>query len=299
MKNPDFNRYKEYADSHLTDFLPTMEDHYADRLTEAMRYSLEAGGKRLRPALLMGACEFAGGSIDSILVYACAIEYIHTYSLIHDDLPCMDDDDLRRGKPTNHAVYGEATALLAGDGLLTEAFEMMIKDALMYLDNTDELKKRVRAINEIAKGAGCTGMIAGQMADLENNNEECSRDNLEFINLNKTAKMIIGSLRAGAQLGNASAQMLSDLTDYGEAIGIAFQICDDILDISSTVEELGKPIGSDEQQGKSTYPHIYGIEESRRMLAELTQQAVAVLEPYGERADFLIDLAHELETRTK
>ena len=181
-------------------------------LYESMKYSLTAGGKRLRPALLIGACEFAGGNIQEALPYACALEYIHTYSLIHDDLPCMDDDDYRRGIPTNHKVFGEDIATLAGDGLLTTAFESMVKDMFLYFDDEMKLKRRIRAIYEIAKGAGCSGMIAGQMADVENEGKTVSKEMLDYIHINKTAAMIVAAVRAGAYLGGA---------DYETQIGRA------------------------------------------------------------------------------
>ena len=175
MKNADYQRYKKLVEEHLLDFLPEI-DHKSITVYEAMKYSLLAGGKRVRPALLLGACEFSGGNIKLALPYACAIEYIHTYSLIHDDLPSMDDDDLRRGNPTNHKVFGEAIAILAGDGLLTSAFEAMSKDLLLYFDDVSSLKKRIRAIYEIAKGSGCRGMIAGQVADIEAAEKQCSKE---------------------------------------------------------------------------------------------------------------------------
>jgi geranylgeranyl diphosphate synthase type II len=264
-----------------------------------MKYSLSSGGKRLRPSLLLAACEFAGGDVKNAIPYACAVEYIHTYSLIHDDLPSMDNDDFRRGLPTCHKVYGEAIAILTGDGLLTSAFEAMNKDMLLYLDSDLKLKRRVKASYEIAKGAGCRGMVAGQISDVEAENKQCSKEMLDYININKTAALIIASIRAGAHLGGANEKMLSDLTDYAEFLGLAFQIEDDILDIAE--DEKNENIGSadDKINIKSTYPGCYGMEESKSKLIDLTNNAIAVLEPYYDEAEFFTILANDLFARIK
>ena len=201
--NNDYLRYKEITENHLLDFIPDV-DLKSITIYEAMKYSLTAGGKRIRPALLLGACEFCGGTVSQAITYACAIEYVHTYSLIHDDLPAMDNDDLRRGVPTNHNVYGDAIAILAGDGLLTSAFEAMNKDMFLYFDDTGKLKQRIRASYEIAKGAGCRGMLAGQSADIEAECRNCSKEMLDYIHINKTAAMIISAVRAGAHLDRKS-----------------------------------------------------------------------------------------------
>ena len=264
-----------------------------------MKYSLVAGGKRLRPCLVMAACEFAGGNIQTALPYACAIEYVHTYSLIHDDLPCMDDDDYRRGRLTNHKVYGEDMATLAGDGLLTTAFEAMTKDMFLHFDNEKELKKRIRAMYDIAKGAGCSGMLAGQVADVENEGKPGSPEMLDYIHINKTAAMIIAALRAGAHIGGADDKVLADLTSYGEDLGLAFQIVDDILDIVGDAKELGKETGMDEKRGKLTYPSIYGLDASYKRVDELTEHALSVMAPYYDNAEFFNDLVQELASRTK
>ena len=189
MKNIMYYNYKDLIEEHLLDFLPEI-DHKSITLYEAMKYSLSSGGKRIRPVLMLAACDFAGGDINSALPYACAAEYIHTYSLIHDDLPAMDNDDLRRGMPTSHKVYGDAIAILAGDGLLTSAFEAMNKDMLLYLDTPELLNRRVRASYELAKGAGCRGMVAGQVADIEGEGTHCSKELLEYIHINKTAALL-------------------------------------------------------------------------------------------------------------
>ena len=224
-----YEDYKKMIDEHLLDFIPNI-DNKSISLYEAMKYSLTAGGKRIRPVLLLAACDFAGGDVREALPYACAMEYIHTYSMIHDDLPAMDNDDLRRGLPTNHKVYGEALAILAGDGLLTSAFEAMNKDLMLYFDDAEKMAKRIRAINAIAKGAGCRGMVAGQVSDIEGENNEYSNEMLEYIHINKTGALIIAAIKAGLYLGSPSKDMLSNLDIYSENIGLAYQIADDILD---------------------------------------------------------------------
>lgn len=296
--NSEFNRYREIVEKHLLDFLPEI-DQKSITVYEAMKYSLTAGGKRLRPVLLMAACEFAGGDIKNAIPYACAIEYIHTYSLIHDDMPEMDNDDLRRGIPTNHKVFGNAMALLAGDGLLSSAFEAMAKDELLYFDDPKKLNRRVRATYEIAKNAGCRGMVAGQVADIEAEGKQCSKEMLDYIHINKTAALIMGAVRAGAQLGGADTQMLNDLTNYAENLGLAFQIADDILDVIGDEKELGKKTGVDSENNKSTYPAIYGLEASRKRLHELTENAVEALADYYDNAEFFVELVKDLEVRTK
>jgi len=264
-----------------------------------MKYSLTANGKRIRPVLLLAACEFAGGEIKTAIPYACAVEYMHTYSLIHDDLPCMDDDDMRRGIPTNHIIFGEAMATLAGDGLQCSAFEAMTKDMLLYFDDPEQLKVRIKAAYEIAKGAGCRGMVAGQVADIEAENKQCSGEMLDYIHLNKTAAMIISAVRAGAHLGHANDEMLRNLTDYAENLGLAFQIADDILDICGNEEEMGKKLGADKEKNKSTYPVLYGIEQSKIHLKKLTDTAIEIMSPYYDNAEFFTKLAEELCERGK
>ena len=298
LHNKDYLRFKELVEDHLLYFLPEV-DHKSITLYESMTYSLKAGGKRLRPVQLLAACDFCGGDEKLALPYACAIEYIHTYSLIHDDLPAMDNDDLRRGMPTNHKVFGDAIAILAGDGLLTSAFEAMNKDMLLYFDNTEKLKRRIRAVYEISKGAGCRGMIAGQVADIEAENKKCTKEILDYIHLNKTAAMIKAAVRAGAHLGGADKKTLADLDDYAENIGLAFQIVDDILDISGDEEKLGKKIGSDQANQKATYPCRYGLEESKEKALELTENAKNAMEAYYDNAEFFIKLADELARRIK
>ena len=297
MKNREYRLYKKLIEEHLTDFLPKVDDNSIS-VYDAMEYSLLAGGKRLRPVLLLAACDFSGGDIMSALPYACAIEYIHTYSLIHDDLPAMDDDDLRRGKPTNHKVFGEATAILAGDGLLSSAFEAMSKDLLLYFDDPVKLKSRVRAMYEIAKGSGCKGMIAGQIADIEAEGKQCSKELLDYIHVNKTAALIIAAVKAGAHIGGASRDKLDDLVVYAENLGLAFQVADDLLDVLGDETEIGKHIDSDTKKEKITYPGLYGIPESRQKLKELTYNANSALSSYFDNAAFFTDIAEELANRT-
>ena len=211
MKDYTFNDYRKMVEDHLMDFIPDV-DHKSITLYESMKYSLMSGGKRIRPVLLLAACDFCGGNLREALPYACAIEYIHTYSLIHDDLPCMDDDDLRRGVPTNHKVYGEAVATLAGDGLQSAAYEVMSRDMLFYFDDAEALKRKVRAAYEICKGAGCRGIVAGQIADISVGDQNCSREMLDYIHLTKTSALIVAAIRAGARLGNADEDTLEDVT---------------------------------------------------------------------------------------
>ena len=298
MNDYSFDDYKRYLEEHLADLLPDI-DPKSITLYEAMKYSLQAGGKRIRPVLLLATCDFCGGRIEEALPYACAIEYIHTYTLIHDDLPCMDDDDLRRGVPTNHKVYGEAVATLAGDGLQSAAYEIMQRDTLLYLDDPEALKKRIRAAYEITKGCGCRGVVAGQIADIEAEDRSCSQEMLDFIHVNKTAAMIVAAVRAGARMGNPDPDMLENLTVYAENLGLAFQIRDDILDVIGDEAELGKKTGHDSETLKATYPALYGLEASMDRLKDLTEKAIGALAGYYDNAELFTDLARQLEVRGK
>ena len=291
-----YEDYKKIIDEHLLDFIPNI-DNNSISLYESMKYSLTAGGKRIRPVLLLAACDFAGGDIREALPYACAMEYIHTYSMIHDDLPAMDNDDLRRGLPTNHKVYGEALAILAGDGLLTSAFEAMNKDLMLYFDDAEKMAKRIRAINAIAKGAGCRGMVAGQVSDIEGESNEYSNEMLEYIHINKTGALIIAAIKAGLYLGNPSKDMLSNLDIYSENLGLAYQIADDILDEIGDPKELGKSIGSDKKQHKNTYTSLNGLDAAFARLKQLTDDALEAIAPYYDNAEFFRDLALQLKTR--
>lgn len=288
-----YEEYKQIVEEHLLDYLPSI-DQKSISLYESMKYSLSAPGKRLRPVLLLAACDFAGGDILKALPYACALEYIHTYSLIHDDLPAMDNDDLRRGLPTNHKVYGEAIAILAGDGLLTTASEVMQKDMFMYFDNTDELINRINASYVITKNAGCKGMVAGQVSDIEAEGHKCSEEMLKYIHLNKTGALILAAIQAGLYLGNADNEAFDKMSRYASNLGLAFQIRDDILDATKTTEEIGKPAGSDEDSNKSTYVSLYGLEESKKKLVSALEYAKGSINDYYDNAEFFVKLLNEL-----
>lgn len=298
MKDYTFEDYKVLVEKHLMDFIPEV-DHKSITLYEAMKYSLTAGGKRIRPVLLLAACDFCGGKVEEALPYACAIEYIHTYSLIHDDLPCMDDDDLRRGLPTNHKVYGEAMAVLAGDGLQAAAYEAMNRDMILYFDNPAELKKRIKASYEISRGSGCRGIVAGQVADMEAMDKSSSKEMVDYIHITKTSALIVAAVRAGAYLGNPDEEMLSNLTMFAESLGLAFQIRDDLLDVEGLEEEMGKKTGMDSINKKATYPSLYGLEESHARLEELTDTAIGALEQYYDNAEVFTKLAKQLAIRGK
>ncbi len=298
MMKENYDEYKAMIDDYLLDYLPHI-DTKSSSLYESMKYSLTAGGKRLRSVLLLASCEFAGGKAMDALPYACAMEYIHTYSLIHDDLPCMDDDDLRRGVPTNHKVYGEGLATLAGDGLLTTAFEVMTKDMFLHFDNLQELKRRINAAYTITKHAGVRGMVAGQVSDIEAEHRQCSNEMLEYIHLNKTGALIVASVRAGLYIGGADEDMMKNMTQYAENLGLAYQIADDILDVRGSEEELGKKTGMDARQEKITYVSLNGMAASEQKLQELTMNAVSAIEQYYDNAEFFRDLVLKLQTRTK
>jgi geranylgeranyl diphosphate synthase type II len=260
-------------------------------LHKAMRYSLFAGGKRLRPILALAAAEACGGSIDAALPHACAVECIHTYSLIHDDLPCMDDDDLRRGRPTNHKVFGEGIAVLAGDALLTIAFEILSHARPITRYNMTAL------IRELADAAGSRWLIAGQVLDLEGEGKPTSPTDLKFIHRSKTAALLTASIRLGAMSANAPAGKLQALTDFGQALGLAFQVIDDILDVTQTSEKLGKSAGKDVAAQKATYPAVFGLERSRAEAARLTQAARNAVKPFGKNSTPLLALADYLLNR--
>lgn len=263
-------------------------------LIEAMEYSINAGGKRLRPILLLEVCEMLGGNIDDALPFASAIEMIHTYSLIHDDLPAMDNDDYRRGKPTNHRVYGEGVAILAGDGLLNLAFEIMLEK--IYI-NPQLYERGIKAMHVISRASGVNGMIGGQVVDLESEGKKVNKELLNFIHLNKTSAMIEASIKAGAIIGRAGKREYRDLENYGKTVGLAFQIIDDILDVVGDETKLGKKIGSDVHNGKSTYPSLYGIEESKKIAFNLLERSMTSLDGFGKEADFLRELVEFLKVR--
>ena len=291
-----FDEYREIINDHLTDLIGDPGEE-ASELADAMRYSLEVGGKRLRPALLLASCEFAGGSIDEALPYALALEYIHTYSLIHDDLPAMDNDDLRRGKPTNHKVFGEAMAILAGDGLLSTAAEIVTGCPLNYCEDPVKMRNHVSAANEIMSRAGARGMIAGQTADIKGENTEPTAELIRFIELHKTADLITAPVRAGLMIAGADDDTLERFTLYARDIGVAFQILDDILDIEGDQALLGKTPGKDAEQGKCNYAFVHGLDAAKAELHRLTAEAKDSLTAYGEEASFFTELADSLEVR--
>lgn len=264
-------------------------------LLDAMHYSLMAGGKRLRPALcLMSAGLF--GDEEKALDFACALEMIHTYSLIHDDLPAMDDDRLRRGKPTNHVVFGEAMAILAGDGLLNTAFEVMISSAA---EDSDNIMGKVKAMGIIAKAAGANGMIQGQAADIEFEGKDKDEEVLSYIHERKTAAMITASVLSGAVIMGASEEEINTLKEFGHCIGLVFQIVDDILDVEGDQDKLGKTIGKDEASGKQTFAGIYGLDKSKQIALQMTDSAKKALTVFSDGAAELSLLADFLLHREK
>ncbi|MBE5790777.1 MAG: polyprenyl synthetase family protein [Clostridiales bacterium] len=264
-------------------------------LSESMRYSLLAGGKRLRPAMLLASCEMLGGDVSLALDFACAIEMIHTYSLIHDDLPGMDDDDMRRGKPTNHVVFGVGQAILAGDGLLNMAFEVMLQKALTA---GSDMEKCVLAANEIARAAGVTGMIAGQCADLyQEGRADGTEEMLRYIHEGKTMAMFVGAMRAGAFLAGADEQALHAITEYARAFGLLFQASDDVLDITADPALFGHSVGKDERDGKLTAVSVLTLEGAKARVEALLQEAVDALKDFGAQADFFRSLADAVAHR--
>jgi len=272
------------------------ENEFPQKLHKAMRYSVFAGGKRIRPVLVMASAETFGGLTDSIIDIACAVELIHTYSLIHDDLPAIDNDDMRRGMPTCHKVFGEAMAILAGDALLASAFDVM---ANTHASTDEERLLLLKTIQEIARAAGSTGMVGGQVVDIESEGKDVAFPVLEYIHIHKTGELILASIRAGAIMKNAGDKELEAMTRYGEAIGLAFQIADDILDVEGNKEDTGKNVGGDAKKEKVTYPSILGIEESKKRARELTDIALASVEGFGKKAEPLREIAKYIVARRK
>jgi geranylgeranyl diphosphate synthase, type II len=257
------------------------------RLYESMRYSLLAGGKRLRPILALAACEAVGGALEAAMGLACAVEMIHTYSLIHDDLPCMDDDDFRRGRPTNHKVYGEALATLAGDALLTDAFKVLARSAPEGVPAAVMLA----AIADLAEAAGSAGMVGGQVIDLASEGKHLSLDELERLHSRKTGALFRASIIGGARLGGATPAALESLDAYARALGLAFQVVDDLLDVEATTEQMGKRTRKDEAAGKNTYPALLGLERSHGLVRELEGRAHRALAGFDGRAEPLSRIA--------
>ncbi|AGB40535.1 geranylgeranyl pyrophosphate synthase [Halobacteroides halobius DSM 5150] len=268
----------------LEELLP-MEEAKPKKLSQAMRYSVLAGGKRLRPILTLLVAKLIGEEEKKVLPAACALEMIHNYSLIHDDLPCMDDDDYRRGQPTNHKVYGEAMAVLAGDSLLTLAFETISR-----INNIDQ-DKVLLATQELAIAAGNQGMVGGQAADIVAEGQKIDKEGLEYIHTHKTGALLRAAVRIGAILAGANKEELAALTTYAQKIGLAFQVVDDILDIEGDEEKLGKDVGSDLERDKATFPALYGLEEAKKMAQKLCQEAKEAIHIFGEEAKVLLELA--------
>lgn len=297
-----YRKKTSYVNKGLTFLLNQRKSH--PLVLEAMKYSLQAGGKRLRPILFISAYELASNDnsregctqseLDAIIPMACALEMIHTYSLIHDDLPAMDNDDYRRGKLTNHRVYGEAIAILAGDGLLNLAYEVMLE----HLPSSQErLSGYLKAMAVIASSAGISGMISGQSADIQSQEGENDESVLNYIHSHKTEALITGALKAGALVNGGDTRVLDALSGYGKAFGLAFQITDDILDLKGDLVQLGKAPGSDVKKGKLTYPAKYGLEKSRKMASQYIEEAVSFLQPFGKKSEFLITLAVSMLSR--
>ncbi|HMG34664.1 MAG TPA: farnesyl diphosphate synthase [Blastocatellia bacterium] len=286
------NRRAQEVNAWLDALVPS-ETAPPEQLHRAMRYSLMAGGKRLRPALVLAAGEALGASTDDLMPTACAIEMIHTYSLIHDDLPAMDNDDLRRGRPTCHKVFGEAMAILAGDALLTQAFRVLSAEA-----PSGNAAIQLRVIREVATASGTAdALIGGQVADIENEGHTVDAQTLEYIHRSKTGALITASVVVGGILAGASERKVDALRSYGERIGLAFQIADDLLDVTSTSEELGKTPGKDQAANKATYPAIHGISASQDKAAQLVEEAVQIVSDLGVDSGVLSDIARFIVAR--
>lgn len=277
-------------DDSLNAFLPRTTER-PRTIHQAMRYSVFAGGKRLRPILTLAAAEACGGEAENALRPACAVEIMHTYSLVHDDLPSMDDDDLRRGRPTSHKVYGEGMAVLTGDALLTEAFIVLAETPPTKRYSLKEL------LREFSICGGSKKLIGGQVLDLEGEGKDLSKAQLIRIHENKTAALLTTSLRLGGMTANATPRQLEALTDFGYNLGLAFQVIDDILDVTQSTEQLGKTAGKDEAVDKATYPSILGLDKSKKEAARLTKKSLAALSVFGKRAVHLEAIAHYLLDR--
>jgi geranylgeranyl diphosphate synthase type II len=284
---------KERINAALAALLPPV-DSQSSTLSQAMRYSLLGRGKRIRPILAVAAFEAVDGETECIFPFACAVEMVHAYSLIHDDLPAMDDDDFRRGRPTTHRLFGEAMAILAGDALLTEAFQAMSRGAL---DHNVDSALAIDIIYEISLAAGASGMVGGQAADMEAEGREVNLPTVDYIHTHKTGALILASVRMGAKLGRASPEQLEAITSYGERIGLVFQIVDDVLNVTGRKAKLGKTVGSDEARKKATYPALVGVTESKRLAESLVEEAIASLEILGKPADPLRGIARYLVRR--
>ncbi len=285
---------QKFINDALLEFLPK-ENSYPESIHAAMHYSVLAGGKRLRPILVIAAAEAVGGDRRTVLPFAVAAELIHTYTLIHDDLPALDNDDFRRGKQTNHKVFGEAIAILAGDALLTQAFILMTHTALM-----EDIPERqvLKATHDMAEALGSRGMIGGQVVDIESEGKPIDAESIEYIHIYKTGHLIRACIRSGAILSGASPSQLNSLSRYGAHIGLAFQIIDDILDITGDEDVLGKDVGSDQGKEKATFPALYGLEESKKKAEQLVEESINCLEQFDGRAEPLREIARFFVQRT-
>lgn len=288
-----FDEYKKLIEEKLNEFIPIQ---YPEEIWESMRYSVLADGKRLRPLLTLETCKVISGSYEQAIPTACAIEMLHSQSLIHDDLPCMDNDDYRRGKPTNHKVFGESTAVLAGDALLSFAPQIIIQKTPINKNGVTQ-EKLLKVLEEFLVAAGAEKLIAGQIVDIASEGKQINEETLNFIHQNKTGALFKLSMRTGAILGNANEKQLKAVTKYAEKIGLAFQIMDDILDVTSTLEELGKTPGKDEKDGKVTYISFYGLETSKAKVSSLCEKACAILEENNIKSDVLKAVAESIYER--
>lgn len=287
----NFKRYLQDQQRLVEDALQRWvprEEIFPSQVHKAMRYSLFAGGKRIRPILALAAAEAVGGKRDDVLPLACALELIHTYSLIHDDLPAMDNDDWRRGKPTSHKIFGEALAILTGDALLTEAFFLLARPDVMKGVSP---RRRLRAIFEIARAAGSLGMVGGQTMDILSQGKKVDKDLLEYIHTHKTGALIAAAVGSGAIIGGASPKQYKALSKYGEKLGLAFQIIDDLLDVQGDAQQLGKAVHKDQTQEKVTYPALFGLQESKKLAEKLIAEALLYLQIFDQRAEPLREIA--------
>jgi len=289
MPNNKMNDYINIIDENLDKYL---EITYPNDIFESMRYSVLAGGKRLRPVMCLEACRIFGGNFSDAIPTACAIEMLHAQSLIHDDLPCMDNDDYRRGKLTNHKVFGEAIAVLAGDALLSFAPQLIIQKS----ENLDA-ESKLKLLEEYCIAAGAYGLIAGQVVDIESEGKKITPETLDFIHTHKTADLFKFALKAGAIVANASDDQVKAMETFGQKLGFAFQICDDILDETSTFEELGKTLGKDKDANKPTYTAIYGLEKAREEVICLLDDTYAIMAEYGIESDIFSEIINSIKER--
>ncbi len=290
MKNKELKEYIKLIEDHLDKFL---EVQYPEEIFKSMRYSVLAGGKRLRPVMCLEACRIFGGNIEDAIPTACAIEILHTQSLIHDDLPCMDNDDFRRGKPTNHKVFGEAIAVLAGDALLSFAPQLILQKS-KNLDN----KTKLKLIEEYCNTAGAYGLIAGQVVDIQSEGRKISPETLEFIHTHKTADLFKFALKSGAIIAGTDESRILSMQEFGQKLGFAFQICDDILDETSSFEELGKTLGKDKQAQKSTFTSIFGLEKARSEVICLLNEAHDIISECKIQSEIFNEIINSIKERT-